>query len=78
MSFFRRLSIAAENSRGPWLLHEGNVWQIAFDNVSESDDGVRIELDASPVIQLLNCLPERAPRPIGAIAGNCVKGICHS
>jgi hypothetical protein len=50
--------------------------QVSFGNVSESNDSIRIELDAGPAIQLLKRLPKRTSSPVRAIASNSVKGIC--
>jgi hypothetical protein len=50
--------------------------EVSFDNVSESNDSIRIELDSGPAIQLLKCFPKGASSPVGAIASNGVKGIC--
>lgn len=61
----------------PGLLHASAVQEIAFYHVSESADGIRIELDPRPAIQLLQGFPEWAPSPIWTIAGDSVKGIGH-
>jgi hypothetical protein len=58
------------------LPHVSRAGEVAFDNMSESNDGIRIELDAGPAIQLIKGFPKRTSSPVRAIASNGVKGVC--
>jgi hypothetical protein len=46
-----------------------------FDNMSESADCIRIELDPRPAFQLLQGFSERTPSAIWAITRDRIKGI---
>jgi hypothetical protein len=59
-----------------WLPHVSPAGEVSFDNVSESNDSIRIELDPGPAIQLLKRFPKGTSSPVRAIASNGVKGIC--
>src|SRR5919108_1335299 len=59
------------------LSHESAEGKVSFDDMSECDNSICIELNASPGIQLLQCLLEGAPSPVGTVAGNGVKGVRH-
>ena len=59
----------------PRLSDERGNGEVSLDDVPEGADSVGIKLDASPAIQLLECLPEGTPSSVGPIAGNSVKGV---
>ena len=77
MTFVRVLNIGEDHWGGIGLSHQSGDGEVFLYNMSEGGDNLRIELEASPAFQLLKCLPERTPSPVGTIAGNSVKGICH-
>ena len=62
---------------GTKLSRESGAGKVYFYDMSESLDNLRIELDTSPAIQLIQCLSEGASHAVGTFGGHRIKGICY-